>query len=176
MSSMLGVFTRCSIGAVALGGTVTVIDVDMRFEWIDKMLRCQKFIMRPGPRRHFNRRHRSGPIKSTRITRRLVRPPYTPRTGRQIPHTADVQTDADAFYLVPAGRKYFWRSRPCGRCRDGYQRVPPERQTNTPCPTSLCRSTRARPLPVPQHQYTTCLLYTSPSPRDLSTSRMPSSA
>ena len=26
------------------------------------------------------------------------------------------------------------------------------------------------------HLYTTCLLYTSPSPRDLSTSRMPSSA
>ena len=26
------------------------------------------------------------------------------------------------------------------------------------------------------HQYKTCLLYTSPSPRDLSTSRMPSSA
>ena len=49
MSSMLGVFTRCSIGAVALGGTVTVIDVDMRFEWIDEMLRCQKFILRPEP-------------------------------------------------------------------------------------------------------------------------------
>ena len=28
----------------------------------------------------------------------------------------------------------------------------------------------------PQHPYTNCLLYTSPSPRDLSTSRMPSSA
>ena len=28
---------------------------------------------------------------------------------------------------------------------------------------------------APQHRYT-CLLYTSPSPRDLSTSRMPSSA
>ena len=27
-----------------------------------------------------------------------------------------------------------------------------------------------------QDQYTVCLLYTSPSPRDLSTSRMPSSA
>ena len=27
-----------------------------------------------------------------------------------------------------------------------------------------------------QHEYSTCLLYTSPSPRDLSTSRMPSSA
>ena len=49
MSSVLGVFTRCSIGAVALGGTVTVIDVDMRFEWIDEMLRCQKFILRPEP-------------------------------------------------------------------------------------------------------------------------------
>ena len=34
---------------VALGGTVTVIDVDMRFEWIDEMLRCQKFILRPEP-------------------------------------------------------------------------------------------------------------------------------
>ena len=34
---------------VALGGTVTVIDVDMRFEWIDEMLKCQKFIFRPGP-------------------------------------------------------------------------------------------------------------------------------
>ena len=45
---MLGVFTLCSIGAVALGVTVTVIDVDMRFEWIDEMLRCQKFILRPG--------------------------------------------------------------------------------------------------------------------------------
>ena len=29
---------------------------------------------------------------------------------------------------------------------------------------------------VPTQQYTNCLLYTSPSPRDLSTSRMPSSA
>ena len=29
---------------------------------------------------------------------------------------------------------------------------------------------------VGTHTYTTCLLYTSPSPRDLSTSRMPSSA
>ena len=35
--------------AIALGGTVTVIDVDMRFEWIDEMLRCQKFILRPEP-------------------------------------------------------------------------------------------------------------------------------
>ena len=46
---MLGVFMRCGIGAVALGGTVTVIDVDMRFEWMDGMLRCQKFILRAGP-------------------------------------------------------------------------------------------------------------------------------
>ena len=29
---------------------------------------------------------------------------------------------------------------------------------------------------IPQHGINTCLLYTSPSPRDLSTSRMPSSA
>ena len=35
--------------AVALGGTVTVIDVDTRVEWIDEMLRCQKFVFRPGP-------------------------------------------------------------------------------------------------------------------------------
>ena len=41
--------TRCSIGAVALCGTVVVIDVDMRFEWSDEMLRCQKLILRPGP-------------------------------------------------------------------------------------------------------------------------------
>ena len=33
---------------VAFGGTVAVIDVDMRLEWIDEMLRCQKFILRPG--------------------------------------------------------------------------------------------------------------------------------
>ena len=45
----MGVFTRGSIGAVALGGTVTVIDVDMRFEWSDEMLRRQKFILKPRP-------------------------------------------------------------------------------------------------------------------------------
>ena len=28
---------------MALGDTVTVIDADMRFEWSDEMLRCQKF-------------------------------------------------------------------------------------------------------------------------------------
>ena len=34
-----------------------------------------------------------------------------------------------------------------------------------------------RPPSIPKHQWTRdCLLYTSPSPRDLSTSRMPSSA
>ena len=49
MSSILGVFMRCSIGAVALGGTVAVMNVDMRFEWSDEMLRRQKFILRPGP-------------------------------------------------------------------------------------------------------------------------------
>ena len=49
MSSMLGVFTHYSIGAVALGSTVVVIDVDMRFEWSDEMLICQKFILMPGP-------------------------------------------------------------------------------------------------------------------------------
>ena len=58
------------------------------------------------------------------ITRRLVRPPYTPRTGRQIPHTGDVQTGATAFYLVPrTGHIYRRGSQPCGKCRDGYQRV-----------------------------------------------------
>ena len=35
--------------AVAFGGTVTAIDVDVRFEWIDEMLKSQKFILKPGP-------------------------------------------------------------------------------------------------------------------------------
>ena len=38
MSTTLGVCMRCSIGTVALGGTVTMIDVDMRFEPVDEML------------------------------------------------------------------------------------------------------------------------------------------
>ena len=41
--------SRAVAMAVALGGTVTVIDVDMRFEWSDEMLRRQKLIFRPGP-------------------------------------------------------------------------------------------------------------------------------
>ena len=35
---------------------------------------------------------------------------------------------------------------------------------------------QAKPLSISHHQWSACLLYTSPSPRDLSTSRMPSSA
>ena len=64
----------------------------------------------------------------------MVRLPYTPRTGRQIPHTADVQTGANAFYLVPAGRRYLRGSQPCGKCRGGYQRVPPQRHPIRPAP------------------------------------------
>ena len=35
--------------------------------------------------------------------------------------------------------------------------------TNTPCPASLCRPTRARPLPVPLHPYTTPVSATPPT-------------
>ena len=41
---------------------------------------------------------------------------------------------------------------------------------------SLCQGHSVLPLPCENRRLSTCLLYTSPSPRDLSTSRMPSSA
>ena len=49
---------------------------------------------------------------------------------------------------------------------------PTPRPTNTPIPQPTVAPQTAPTNPPP----TTCLLYTSPSPRDLSTSRMPSSA
>ena len=64
-----------------MGGTITVIDVETLFEKIDLM---PEIHLGDGTVTDFNRRHRPRLIQSTRIPRRLVRPPYTLRTGRQI--------------------------------------------------------------------------------------------
>ena len=49
--------------------------------------------------------------------------------------------------------------------------APATATTNTPCPTSLCRPTRARPLPAPLHPYTTPAS-TAPPTRPLPISTM----
>ena len=83
--------------------------------------------------------------------------------------------------FVECERRCAPRSR--GKCRDGYQRVPPQRQPIRPAPQAcvvpleldlfLYLSTNTPPrLPQPRQRglrligATTCLLYTSPSPRD----------
>ena len=88
----------------------------------------------------------------------MVRPPYTPRTGRQIPPTGDVRTGTTAFYLAPSDRRYFVG----GNCNHVTSAATATREyaaataaIHTAFPTSSCRSTRTRPLAAPLHPHTT---------------------
>ena len=83
--------------------------------------------------------------------------PYTPRTGRQISRTGDIETGATALYLVPAGKPFFVAGDPnhvasAATVTGEYDAV--TAAINTPFHTSLCRPTRARPFAVPLHPHT----------------------
>ena len=89
-------------------------------------------------------------------------------------------TNLRTYFELPVGT-FYYRVRSDNDTDNSYSTISIERsialpdqvpfnetQTNWSAPTSTCVDTSTTT--------TTCLLYTSPSPRDLSTSRMPSSA
>eukprot|EP00656_Telonema_subtile_P038227 TRINITY_DN42904_c0_g1_i1.p1 TRINITY_DN42904_c0_g1~~TRINITY_DN42904_c0_g1_i1.p1 ORF type:complete len:109 (+),score=24.61 TRINITY_DN42904_c0_g1_i1:50-376(+) len=81
--------------------------------------------------------------------------------GKQFPLPSPVE-DIATFLLVRG--EYAWMGYGWLGCTDSYER-PPELNTDVGTPVdATCR------------EASTCLLYTSPSPRDRTRSRMPSSA
>ena len=84
------------------------------------------------------------------------------------------QRIVSALNLQPVDRTPVWFMRQAGRHLPEYRKIAAEYNFWERCmDVDLCTKITLQPI---ERYKKICLLYTSPSPRDLSTSRMPSSA